>query len=208
MSALRSFRRGRGRRFWFLATTVAIVAAFGVFVAASGAVLPGSPSSFESSDGNMTLGSSGNTDWNCFVNSDNFAHNGSTPSGCKVTSGATQLTADANGEITWVNGQKFDTQCPALELGNVPNKDDFTNVASFTDTAANNDVFFYGATIRAVANGDSSGDVEFNQASGNGTTTSGCRTAGDLLLAYDFTNGGTTLDFHVLTWIDSTNPTA
>src|SRR6478672_12614780 len=104
MSVLRSFRRGRGRRFWFLTTAIFVVAAVSIiFVAASGAVLTGSPSGFESSDGNMTLDATAgnNTDWNCFVNSDNFAHNGSTPSGCKVTSGATQLTADANGEITW-----------------------------------------------------------------------------------------------------------
>ena len=211
MSALRSFRRGRRSGFRFVGATLAAVAVFGVlFVGASGAVLPGSPSGFESNDGDMTLGATGgnNTDWNCFVNSDNFAHNAGTPSGCKVTSGATQLTADANGETTWVNGQKFDTKCPALETGTVPNKDDFTNVASFSDMASNNDVFFYGATIRAAANGDSSGDVEFNQQSGNGTTTAGCRTAGDLLLAYDFSVGGTSLDFHILTWIDSTNPTA
>jgi len=211
MSAkLSGFRRGRGRRFWFLASTVAVAAAFGiVFVAASGAVLPGSPSGFESNDGNMTLDTSGNTDWNCFQGANGFATLSSgTPAGCKVTSGATQLTADANSETTWVNGQKFDTQCPALQTGTVPNKDDFTNVASYSEIASNNDAFFYGATIRAVANGDSSGDVEFNQASGNGTTTAGCRTAGDLLLAYDFSVGGTSLDFHILTWIDSTNPTA
>src|SRR5713226_10344189 len=48
----------------------------------------GSPSGFESGDGNMVLNTSGNTDWNCFVNSDGFAHNGSTPSGCAITTGA------------------------------------------------------------------------------------------------------------------------
>jgi uncharacterized repeat protein (TIGR01451 family) len=210
MSRPRSFSRGRGRRLWASGATLLVVAVFAVvFVAASGAVPPGSPSGFESADGNMVLTTAdGNhTDWNCFVGSDNFQA-GTPNANCKVTSGATQLTADANGEITWVNGQKFDTQCPALETGNVPNKDDFTNVASFGEIASNNDAYFYGATIRAVANGDSSGDVEFNQHAGDGTTTAGCRTAGDLLLAYDFTNGGTTLDFHILTWIDSSNPDA
>jgi uncharacterized repeat protein (TIGR01451 family) len=209
MSGPRGFRRGHRRRFWFLATTVVVVAAFGIFfVAASGAVLTGSPSSFESSDGNMTLDTSGNTDWNCFQGANGFATLSSgTPAGCKVKTGAMQLTADGGGEITWVDGQKFDTQCPALKIGSVPNKDDFTNVASYGEiNSSTHDAFFYGAAIRATANGDSSGDVEFNQASGNGTTSAGCRTAGDLLLGYDFTNGGTTLDFHVLTWIDSANP--
>jgi len=156
----------------------------------------------------MVLNTSGNTDWNCFVNSDGFAHNGSTPSGCAITTGAVQITADQSGEIQWVNGQKFDTLCPALSTGNNPPKDEFTNVASFNETASNLDTFFYGATIRSTANGNASGDVEFNQNSGSGTTTAGCRTAGDRLLAYDYLNGGTSLNFHLLTWIDSTNPTA
>jgi hypothetical protein len=104
--------------------------------------------------------------------------------------------------------QKFDTQCPALSIGNNPPKDEFTSVASFNDTASNLDTFFYGATIRSTANGNASGDVEFNQNSGNGTTSAGCRTAGDRLLAYDYLNGGTSLNFHLLTWIDSSNPTA
>jgi hypothetical protein len=186
---------------------LAAAAALAIGITIPAMAVTGSPSGFESADGNMTLQTSGNTDWNCFVNSDSFAHNGATPSGCAVTSGALQITADQAGEITWVNGQKFDTQCPALQLGSVPNKDDFTNVASFNETASNLDTFFYGATIRATANGNSSGDVEFNQAAGDGTTTAGCRTAGDRLLAYDFLNGGTALNFHVLTWIDSTNPT-
>ncbi len=34
------------------------------------------------------------------------------------------------------------------------------------------------------------------------------RTAGDRLLAFDYLNGGTNLDLHVLTWIDSTDTTA
>jgi hypothetical protein len=186
--------------------SVAAVLTLGIAIPAI--AVTGSPSGFESADGNLVLDHSGNTDWNCFVNSDGFAHNGATPSGCAVTSGATQITADLGGEVQWVNGQKFDTQCPALSTGNNPPKDEFTNVASFNDTNASLDTFFYGATIRSTNTGNASGDVEFNQAKGNGTTTAGCRTAGDRLLAYDFLNGGTNLNFHLLTWIDSTNPTA
>jgi hypothetical protein len=203
-------RSWRNRRGVIRATTTALfVGAFAViFVASSSAIVQNSPSQFESNDGNMTLQTSGHTDWNCFVNSDGFAHNGATPAGCAVTTGATQVTADANGEISWVNGQKFDTLCPKLAVNNNPPKDEFTNVASYTDTATNLDVYFYGASIRATANGNSSGDVEFNQSTGNGTNSAGCRTAGDRLIAYDFLNGGVGLSFHVLTWIDSTNSTA
>jgi uncharacterized repeat protein (TIGR01451 family) len=208
MRKLGRFSRSRSRRFWASGAALLVVAVVAlVFVAASSA-LTGSPSGFESNDGNMTLDTSGNTDWNCFQGANGFATLASgTPVGCDVTSGAAQLTADAGAEITWVNGQKFDTQCPALETGNVPGKDDFTHVASYGEIASNNDAFFYGAAIRATANGDSSGDVEFNQSStGDGVTTAGCRTAGDLLLGYDFSNGGTVLNFKVLTWIDNSNP--
>jgi hypothetical protein len=203
---------GRGsRRFLRRTRTWGVLAATAVLamgIAIPAMAVTGSPSNFESADGNMTLQTAGNTDWNCFVNSDNFAHNGATPSGCAVTSGATQITADLSSEVTWVNGQKFDTQCPALQTGSTPAKDDFINVASFNETASNLDTFFYGATIRSTSSGNASGDVEFNQAAGNGTTTSGCRTAGDRLLAYDYLTGGTALSFHLLTWIDSTNLTA
>jgi hypothetical protein len=181
------------------------------FVASSGAVVSGSPSGFESNDGNMTLEATAgnNTDWNCFAgvgNTGGFSTAVSSPAGCKVTTGATQVTADLNGEIGWVPGQKFDTQCPALSVNNNPPKDEFTNVAAFSDEAANLDEYFYGATIRPKVNGNVSGDVELNQSSGNGTTSAGCRTAGDRLIAYDFLNGGTSLDFHVLTWITPDDP--
>jgi hypothetical protein len=201
----------RRRRWLFLCTIVAALAAAAFYIVGASAVVTGSPSGFESNDGNMTLEATGgsNTDWNCFAGAGNtggFATTVSSPTGCKVTTGATQVTADANGEISWVNGQKFDTECPALAVNNNPPKDEFTNVASFSDTATNLDEYFYGATIRPNTNGNSSGDVELNQSSGNGTTSAGCRTAGDRLIAYDFLNGGTSLDFHVLTWIDSGHP--
>jgi len=203
--------RPRTRRLRLSKRTTGVLATAALLamgIAIPALAVTGSPSGFESGDGNMVLNTSGNTDWNCFVNSDGFAHNGGTPGGCAITTGAVQITADQSGEIQWVNGQKFDTLCPALSTGNNPPKDEFTNVASFNETASNLDTFFYGATIRSTANGNASGDVEFNQSSGNGTTTAGCRVAGDRLLAYDYLNGGTSLNFHLLTWIDSTNPTA
>jgi len=203
--------RSRRRRWWYAGITLVAAALFGVlYVAGASAIISGppiaSPSSFESNDGNMVLDTSGHTDWSCFVNSDGFAHNATTPSGCAVTSGAKNVAADAAGEISWVNGQKFDTQCPALAVNNNPPKDEFTDVASYSETASNLNVFFYGASIRSTANGNASGDVEFNQVAGNGTTSAGCRTFGDRLVAYDFLNGGTGLDLHVLTWIDNSVP--
>lgn len=201
-----NFHRRQTRRWWYAGATLVAAAFFAVFFVVGAGAVTDSPSNFESADGNMTLGTSGNTDWNCFVNSDDFAHNGSTPAGCAVTTGATQVTADAQGEVQWVNGQKFDTECPALNTGNNPPKDEFTHVAEYEEFASNGDLYFYGASIRPKTTGNVSGDVEFNQGSGDDVTTAGCRTAGDRLIAYDFLNGGTSLNFHVLTWIDADNP--
>jgi len=209
VSHLRGRRLVRKRTWGMLAAAMAVGLATATFMTAGvSQAVTGSPSGFESSDGNMVLNNlSGlQTDWNCFVGTSNFQP-GTPSSQCAVKAGATAITADQNGEVEWVNGQKFDTQCPALSTGNNPPKDEFTNVASFNDTASNLDTYFYGATIRSTANGNASGDVEFDQNAGNGTTTAGCRTAGDRLLAYDYLNGGTNLNFHVLTWIDSAHPT-
>src|SRR4051794_7377730 len=157
---------------------VVLVGAF-AFIGGSAGAVTGSASGFESSDGNMALTTvaspATNTDWNCFVQDDNFAKNFSTPTGCKATTGAHHILGSANGDIGWVSGQKFDVLCPALADSNNPPKDQFVDVASFKDSNAANDTFFYGATIRQSANGNASGDVEFNQSNGDGTTSTGCR---------------------------------
>jgi hypothetical protein len=201
---------------WVPMLLIACTALF--YVVGASAVITGppaaSPSSFQANDGNMTLeGATAlakKTDWNCFVGTDGFVSAAlvTKPANCAVSTGAKNVAADAGGETSWVNGQKFDTQCPALAVNNNPPKDEFTDVASYTETDPTTlNVFFYGASTRATANGNASGDVEFNQVAGNGTSSAGCRTAGDRLVAYDFLNGGTGIDLHVLTWIDPTNLT-
>ncbi|TAN34559.1 hypothetical protein EPN29_02735 [bacterium] len=172
--------------------------------APAGVVVSGSPSNLESGDGNMTVDFStlgvNDTDWNCFTI-------GPTAN-CKTTTGAQFITADSSGEIQWVNGQKFDTLCPATSIGNNPPKDEFVNIAQFSEADASLNEFFYGATIRATNTGNASGDVEFDHNKGANPTSLPCRVAGDILMAYDFLNGGTSLNFHLLTWIDSSNPNA
>ena len=202
-------------------TVVVAVSLTTVFTAGiSGAVVTGSPSGFESNDGNMTVEGTNAADWNCFGNgaAPGFAtgiNKGTgTCSTALVPGNAVAIHPDANnganGEVTWKSGQKLDAPCPALtNNGSVPNKDDFTGIASYNelDSAKPPNTFLYGAEIRATANGNSSGNVELNQSAG----TAACpinRTAGDRLLAFDFTSGGTVLDFHALTWITPGNPTA
>jgi hypothetical protein len=182
----------------------------------SRAVVNGSPSNFESNDGNMTVQTTGNTDWNCFANgnSSGFASNITVSTGGQTCAtglnfgDAAARPADQNGEIQLVNGSKFDDQCPGLNVGNNPPKDEFKATAEFSDVNASLDTFFYGASIRPTTNGNSSGNLELDQIAGNGTTQHGCRSSGDRLIAYDFLNGGTSLSFHVLTWIASLSDTS
>jgi hypothetical protein len=198
----------RRRRWLFLLCLTVTLGAGAIFISGALAVTQ-SPSNFESNDGDMTLTTNGNTDWNCFVGSDNFQPGTPNPN-CNRTSGAVHVQADPpNGtnEVQWVGGQKFDTACPVLNTGNNPPKDEFTDITEYdefsTSGTTNGDLFFYGSAMRSSANGNSTGDVEFNQQAGNGTTSFGCRTGNDRLVAFDFLNGGTTLNFHILTWITS-----
>lgn len=201
---------------------LAIGTAVTVTTAISGAVVSGSPSAFEASDGNMTVEAANAADWNCFANG---AATGFTASGTHTTESTGTCSASlddsnalaihpdanngANGEVTWKAGQKLDASCASLtDNGSVPNKDDFTGIASYVEQGGSpTDTFLYGGEIRAVANGNSSSNLELSQNKG----TAACpitRTAGDKLLAFDFTGGGTSLDFHALTWITPANPSA
>src|SRR5437870_5031406 len=196
---------GSRRRHWlFLLCLVSAISAAAISITGAGAVT-GSPSGFESSDGNMVLDTSGNTDWNCFAGSGNtggFSTSVSSPAGCAVTSGATQTWADhgttsvGTTEDQFKSGTKFDDPCVTLNSGNNPPKDEWTNIVEYTEADPNlnsdqgHDLYFYGGTIRPKVNGNVSGNVYFSQ------KTTGCHTIGDVFLAFDFVNGGGTPQLH------------
>lgn len=201
-------------------TALAILALVVVFMPGrSGAVVNGSPTNFESSDGNMTVEGSPGADWNCFANgvATGFQASGVTvgtgtcsgslkaANAAAIHPGTAETTAN---ETAWKSGQKMDTACPVLEnksSTSVPNKDDFTDVAQYFEIDSHLNEYLYGAEERLTANGNSSGNVELNQVGG----IAGCpinRTAGDRLLAFNFVGGGTTLNFGALTWITPTSP--
>ena len=206
-----NFRRRGTRRRWYVGTTFVVAALFAVFFVGSSSALINSPSGFEVGDGNMTLDlGAGHTDWNCFQGAGGFSSLASTPAGCATTSGATDITADstAAGELEQKPGQKFDTACPTFQGGNNPPKDEWSNVAedieasSTTNSDGGHDVYFYGASIRPVVNGNSSGNIYFSQ--GTNPAGAGCRSVGDILLTFDFLNGGGTIPvLHILKWVAS-----
>jgi len=183
------FRRGSVRRRWIFGGTSALLAsAVLFFVASASGILGGSPSNFESNDGNMVAGA-GN-DWKS-VNFTNVAD-----------------VASSNSDNSFTPGQKQDTTCPTVEGHGNPPKDDFTDVASYSETnTTSGDTYLYGATVRYAANGNASENIELKQSSvlcpgqpAGGVTV---RTAGDKLIAIDYLNGGTSVQFHVLTWVTS-----
>lgn len=204
----------RRRRWWYAGVTLAAAAFFAVFFVTSSAALTGSPSNFEAGDGNMTLETSGNTDWNCFQGTDNFQNSANLGPGagvntftrnanCAAKSGATN-TPSPNPDFEQTPGQKFDTACPTFKIGNNPPKDVWSDVAQYLEVSPNlnsdqgHDIYFYGASIRPVVNGNSSGNIYFSQ--GTNSNGANCRTVGDVLLTFDFLGGGSKPTLHVLTW--------
>jgi LPXTG-site transpeptidase (sortase) family protein len=99
----------------------------------------------------------------------------------------------------------------AFSPGNVPAKDDLMNIyaASRIRADGHHELFF--AAERLANNGDSHMDFEFMQSkvtrtAGCSGTLSGHRTEGDLLLAVDFTNGGSLAGDTLYRWHCNADP--
>jgi hypothetical protein len=139
----------------------------------------------------MVVNTPGNTDWISVTGEANYVH---------LTD-----TAASNSDDSFTPGSKQDEVCPTIEGHKNPPKDDFTDVASFTETnPTTGDVYLYGATIRYASNGNASENIELKQGtSGECAGSPGLleRTAGDKLLAIDYLGGGSAVQFHVLTWV-------
>jgi hypothetical protein len=181
----------RRRRIAVLGSVFSVAMLVGmILVPSAQAVLPGSPSKFESGNdpslglGNMVVNTIGNNDWKTVA----FEH-------------ITDLAASTSDD-SFTPGQKQDTVCPTIEGHKNPPKDDFTDVASFTEVSADEETYLYGATIRYAANGNASENIELKQGL-NGECTDGflARTAGDKMIAIDYLGGGKAVEFHVLTWV-------
>ena len=186
--SLGTIRKRPIRRRSVLAIAVVLLsAATALLVASASGVLGGSPSNFEANDGNMLVDTAGNHDWANV----GFVH-----------------VADAfssQDDDSFTPGQKQDTSCPDVSGHSNPGKDDFTDVASFSETnGTTGETYLYGATIRYAANGNASENVELKQGK-NGDCGNGllARTAGDKLIAIDYLNGGTNVQFNVLTWVEA-----
>ena len=181
-----------GRRLT-LAVGTALVAGLAFAIIASGTSLPGS--SFEiDNDANLrvdgTFGAA-SLDWANVAET----RKADQPSGA---------TDDSFG-----NGTKEDTAVPSVVDGSIPpNKSDLLNFGVYLETTSSGARFLNLFWHRVQEpSGTTNMDFEFNQSStisANGVTP--VRTAGDLLIQYDLSQGGTNPVLRLSRWITAGNP--
>jgi Prealbumin-like fold domain len=193
------------RRTRLLVLTLLAASAFAVmFVGASSGTLSGG-STFESGDGDLAPNTStppAPHDWNAPV----------VPIVCgnTIPSSGTNCGLDlvkSQADNSLGQGSKEDDPNPTVVSGQVPpSKDDLSRFYINQEKAGGND-YLYLAWERSNLLGSAHMDFEFNQSStlsANGVTPQ--RTAGDLLIDYDFGGSGVpVLQKH--TWITTGNPT-
>jgi hypothetical protein len=143
------------------------------------AVLP--DSTFEGHDGDLVVTTAGNIDW---------ANVAGRSTGIDKPTGRT--------DNSFGQGTKEDDPNATIVTGSIPpNKNDLTRFYEASEQAANGDIFLYLAWERLVNIGNANLDFEISQnttAGFNATTTGDVllnRTAGDLLVTYDFGGSGT-----------------
>jgi hypothetical protein len=142
------------------------------------AVLPGT--TFEGNDGNLVVNTAGNTDWVTVAG----LHTGVDKPTGRTDNSFGQGTKEDNPAVTVVTGS-----IP-------PNKNELTRFYEASELV-NDDIFLYLGWERLVNIGNANLDFEINQNATTGftATTTGAltlnRTAGDLLINYDFGGSGT-----------------
>jgi hypothetical protein len=186
MTAVRKELRRRRKPLWFATAFVALAAVL-VFAFGASANLPGS--TFEGNDGNFAVDTAGNTDW---VN----VHGG-------VTTGVDLPTGQTDNSFG--NGTKESDVNVTVGTGSIPNsKADLGNFYVANETLANNHVLMYLGWTRVNTSGTTNFDFEINQVAQPDLTTPGpktlVRTAGDIIINYDFQGGAQHPTLAFRTW--------
>ena len=211
MPAIRVRRRSFGRWWVSAAALTAIALVSVIFVAASGADSAGgcdfSPanngtpsclgplagSSFAGGDGNLQASPSnfGSVDW---TNVSALNHASDLPTG--------------KNDNSFGQGTKEDDPNVSVVSGSIPNnKSDLTRFYEVSETGSNNHTFLYLGWERANTLGTANMDFEINHNATAGFTANASgpitlnRTAGDLLVTFDFTNGGGRPSVAILRWL-------
>jgi hypothetical protein len=193
--------RSTPRRWLLLATAGLALAAAALVVTPAGANLAGS--TFESGDGDLAPNTATPPlahDWNNPVESITCPSSPGAGTNC-----GTDLVRDGNDDA-FGQGAKEDIPNPSEVTGSIPpNKSDLSRFYVNKEKAAGSD-YLYLAWERSNVLGSANMDFEFNQsatlAAGKETPL---RTAGDLLITFDFTNGGGTPVLGLLRWLTLAN---
>lgn len=159
----------------------------------------GTAAGFEDDDGNLAPEGTINFDWNSFAPT---TWTGTAPSrtSSKIVAGwAFTGLEDAQATTTdsgFAGGTKQDANCASVISAKAPNKDDLKRVYVASNTVGG-DVFLELAWVRIPQNTTSPSahiGFEFNQSKtqcGSGSNGLVQRTAGDMLIVYDFEGGAT-----------------
>jgi hypothetical protein len=169
------------RRRGLILGAVTILTAGLSLVAASTASANLTNSTFEGNDGNLVVTNAGNTDW-------------ANVAGRNL--GIDQPTGGSDNAFG--QGAKEDVSATTVVDGSIPpNKNDLTRFYEASQQVSNGNIFLYLGWERLVNIGNANLDFEINQnktTGFTGTTTGPValnRTAGDLLVTYDFGGSGT-----------------
>ena len=187
------------------ALTALVAIVFALLLSSSAPVHASSPcsvnpltgSSFEGGDGNLT--SECATDWNSL-------------STASITLNAKSDAPSGSTDNSFGQGAKEDGSSPTIVSGSIPpNKNDLTRFYEASEIGSNNHNFVYLAWERLVNIGSADIDFELNQLQcGAGALAANCssngvtpkRTAGDVLVLYEFSGSGTPT-IQISRWITS-----
>jgi hypothetical protein len=208
-------RKSGGRRREITGLVVVALAALGLVATSvpASATVSGD-AGFEFADGNLAHNSA--MDWNDFAPT---TWTGTAPSrtATKLSNGwaftGLEDAQKANSDSAFAGGTKQDKDCASVIGASAPNKDDLKRVY-VTSKTVNGDVFLGLAWVRIPQQTTSSSahiGFEFNQ----GTTACPAgsdglvrRTAGDMLIVYDFEGGGGTPVISLRRWLTDPNDPA
>jgi hypothetical protein len=187
---------------WVASGAAAAVA----FFASAGfvlAILPGS--TFEGSDGNLLIDTAGKTDW-C---NQPLSFSGTCPTGSLVPGFVEGIDLPSGtGDNAFGQGTKEDNSNVTVVTGSIPpNKNDLTRFYLGSEFVGGFN-FLYLGWERAINIGNANLDFEISQHATAGFTASTTgpvtlnRTAGDVLVTYDFSGSGTPT-LGLLRWVTS-----
>ena len=182
------------RRLIALGVASLTLVAMGGWVVAVQAVNPIGGEFEIDADANLKVDTGGNIDW--------LAGGSGTSLRTGVLTKADKLTGP--GDDSFGNGSKEDTAVPSVVDGSIPpNKSDLKTFGLYKETVGSKSYLNLFWTRVQDPSGTTNMDFEFNQKqakAGDGNGVTPLRTANDLLITYDLSNGGVNASISLRKW--------